>query len=308
MTMMQVIGVDRGAAWTRIAAGDRDGLLHEPVKRRTGEEPLPTLLREVMEEQGIRPGDVAGIGIGTAGVVDPAEKRVRTAANLPPLDAGGVEDELGLPVVLENDAVAGVVGERLYGDGGDVDNLVHVTIGSGIGAGVYYDGRLLRSTKRGGPAEAGFFVVDYSGSAQNMGRNGVWEAYCSGENLPAFIETLLEGEERATALADFERVTPELLFDHASDGDAVAKDCLERIGRINAAGLATVVNAFAPELVTIGGTVAMEHPEFMQRVIDIAAAHLEEHAVNPVPDIQLTELGGDIGLYGAVGLACMDAE
>ena len=251
------IGIDRGGTTTRIVIGDKNGFLTRPKVVPTSEkiETLIELIKEEIKKAKIRPEEIEGIGIGAAGIVDLEKKELVLAANAPTISFRPIERELKIPVKIENDCNVAVMGEKIYGEGKDVENLIHITIGTGIGAGIYYQERLLKSSKRGRAGEIGFLVIDSEGRCEAFARKGVWEAYCSGRNIPNFVRVLLKQERRDTKLKEIRDLKTEDLFKLAEKGDRVAKDYIDKIARLNAMGFASVVNAFNPELITVGGSV-----------------------------------------------------
>lgn len=298
MDKKYAIGIDRGATLTRAVIGDENGFLANPVSLPTSEGIglLIKLLKEELKRHKLNPRKIKGIGVGASGLVDPEKKKIVSSANAPEISFRPLEKELGIPLKLENDCNTAVVGEKIYGDGKDVDDLAYISISTGVGAGVYYQGRLLKSSGSGRAAEAGFFVIDCEGRCQTFGKRGVWEAYCSGQNIPNFIRTLLEKEKRKTKLKGLEEIKGEDLFRLAKKGDEVAKDYLEEINKLNAIGFANVINAYNPELITTGGAVVLNNPE----ILDGMKKYLSDYVVNPVPEIKITELGEEINLYGAL--------
>lgn len=300
MNQKYVIGIDRGATITRLAIGNKNGFLAEPVSLPTPDklEVLAELVKEEIKKQGFKANQIKGIGIGAAGIVNPEEKEIVLAANVPAISFKPLEKELGIPVELENDCNVAVMGEKIYGDGRDVENLVYITISTGIGAGVYYQGRLLKSLKTGRAAEVGFFVIDSEGKCETFGKKGVWEAYCSGRNIPNFVRMLLKKEKRETKLKEIKEIKAEDLFRLTRGGDEVARDYFEEICRFNAIGFANVINAYNPELITVGGSVVVKNPEIIKGI----KRYVGNYTVNLLPEIRITRLGENIGLYGALAL------
>jgi glucokinase len=227
-----------------------------------------------------------------------------------PLDSVPITDpvgeELGVPIYLVNDGTAAVLGEGRFGAGRGVNNLVYVTIGTGIGGGAIVDGHLLLG-KDGNAVEIGHFVIDYEGRLVcGCGKKGHWEAYCSGKNMPNFVRMRLTelGEERVKDSLlrrqlgdDLSNLSSEDFFSAAESGDRLAFRLVGEIGVLNAIGFANVANAYDPELVTVGGSVAQENGELLLPVI---RAHIKDYVVNREPEIALASLGSTVGLYGAV--------
>ena len=271
-------------------------------------EQLINMSRLLCKRCGIGVGDVDGICIASAGPIDFRKGELINPTNLPfkrvplvkPIEAG-----LGVSAYLLNDCTAGVIGEHEFGAGKGVDNLVYVTIGTGIGGGVYVDGHVLYG-KDGNAAEIGHITIDHLGSLRcGCGKRGHWEAYCSGINIPNFVRWRLKtlgakaGRSSLYKLAgkDLSNLRAETLFKAARAEDRLSLQLVEELGKLNAIGFANVVNAYDPSLITVGGSVALENERL---VIDPIKKHLREHACNRLPEVILTPLGADVGLYGAV--------
>jgi glucokinase len=310
------IAVDIGATWMRVAIGDEEGRILKKLSERTKREgksgkviadQVLSLISSLIGK--IDVGDIEGIGIGSIGPLDLEEGAIVNSPNLPfeyvPL-IGPIRSKLKLPIYLINDCTAAVIGEREFGAGKGVDDLVYIGLGTGIGGGVYVDGHLLFGKDRNA-AEIGHITIDVEGRLRcGCGKFGHWEAYCSGANIPNFARLLLEGvsEEKVKSSLLFKLVEGQLanlstkiLFDVAEKGDDLSLKIVEKIGRFNAIGFANVINAYDPSLITVGGTLALENPDLIMRPIK---KYVRDHTINRLPRIEITPLGKDITLYGAI--------
>jgi glucokinase len=308
---MSYAGVDLGATRVRAVVGGPDGVAGR-AERATPRGPggvavteaVLATLREACETAGVAPGDLLGVGIGSIGPLDLAAGSVEDPANLPvervPL-TGPVGELVDAPVSLHNDTAAGVIGERYYSDRSP-DDMVYLTISSGVGAGVAVDGRVL-SGWDGNAGEVGHYVVDPRGRAKcGCGRRGHWEAYCSGDNLPAYARLLAEDHPEAadSVLAPFEEFDAADVFDAAARDDPFADHVVERVADWNAVGLTNVVHAFAPLVVYVGGAVALNNPD---QVLDPVRERLAESVITNVPELRPTTLGEDAVVRGALAAA-----
>jgi glucokinase len=204
-----------------------------------------------------------------------------------------------------------VFGECTFGAGRGLKNVVYITLSTGLGGGAVVDGRLLLG-KDGNAAEVGHLTIDpESPLVCGCGCKGHWEAYCSGRNIPNFARLII-GEERVegkliSEISDGElsKITAENLFEAAYRGDRTARHIVSRIGEVNAVGFANVVNVFDPELLTVGGSIAIKNQGLVLKpVLD----NIESHLINRCPDIMITPLGLDTVLYGALSLALKRAS
>ncbi len=253
---------------------------------------------------------ISGIGVASFGPLDLRKGRMASPSNLPYEDVPIVEplrEALGARVVLMNDANAAALGERTYGAGKKDENLVYVTISTGIGGGAMVDGHLL-SGKDGNAAEIGHLVVDSLGRLTcGCGRKGHWEAYCSGRNLPNFARVLAK-EDSGGSLEnqlgiERGRVDSATILRRAAEGNRFAVRVAGEMGKLNAVGIANTVNLYDPSLVTIGGAVALNNAELVLAPI---RKLVPEYAINRPPRIILTPLGDDVGLLGALCLAFVE--
>ncbi|MEM4521146.1 MAG: ROK family protein [Candidatus Bathyarchaeia archaeon] len=314
MVTKAAIGVDLGGTNVRVVLGSKEGKIiakiSEPTEKSKGptgvSEQIIRLIISLIEER-INLRDIEGIGIGSAGPLDIKSGALMRPTHLPfeyvPL-VKPLEEKFGLPVILLNDCVAAVLGEKYFGIGGDYENLVYVTISTGIGGGVYVDGHLLIG-KDGNAHEIGHFTIDYEGRLTcGCGKKGHWEAYCSGSGIPNYARLIIEGDKFKNArkgplMEAYKsgKLTAKAVYDCAKVGDDLAEIIVEKIGELNAIGFACVTDAYDPSLITVGGSVTLNNPSL---VIDPIRRYIKEHARNRVPEITLTPLGEDIVLYGAL--------
>jgi len=310
------IGVDLGGTNVRIALGDEAGRilarLTERTEKKKGPEGISNQIIEMIhsvQAVGLRTERIEGIGIGSSGPLDLKRGGLMKPTNIPyefvPV-VEPLEDEFRLPTYLLNDCVSAVVGERTFGAGRDHGNLAYITISTGIGGGVYVDGHILLG-KDGNAHEVGHLTIDFEGRVVcPCGKRGHVEAYCSGNGIPHYVRLLLNGKGREEieqsplgeiAGPDLGNVTAKALYDSAKNGDPLSQEFVGKIGVLNAIGFALVTDAYDPSLITVGGSIALNNRSW---VIDPIRRHVDEHARNRVPEIIITPLGDDVGLYGGL--------
>ncbi|MFC6716574.1 ROK family protein [Natrialbaceae archaeon GCM10025810] len=307
-------GVDLGATNVRAIVADGDGTTlgrsrNGTPRGPTGIDVTEGVLRTVREacaDAGVDPARVEAAGIGSIGPFDLAEGAVIDPANLPdtidriPL-TGPISKLLETDEVhLHNDTTAGVIGERFHAER-NPDDMVYLTISSGIGAGVCCDGSILGGWDANA-GEVGHCVVDPRGRLTcGCGHDGHWEGYCSGNAIPQFVRLLAEDDP--TIATDLPLEDPDFsakdVFDLAGEDD-LADHAIEQIAHWNAIGVANVVHSFAPILVSIGGAVALNNEEL---VVTPIRERVSEMVMTNVPEIKLTELGDDVVLEGALASA-----
>ncbi|WP_128477383.1 ROK family protein [Halorussus pelagicus] len=312
--MAHYAGVDLGATNVRAAVADDEGDVVSVHRANTPNGPtgiavteaVLECLREACEAAGIDPSELLAAGIGSIGPLDLAEGAIDNPANLPDtIDRIPLTGPVGQlidsdSVYLHNDTIAGVIGERYYSDR-NPDDMVYLTISSGIGAGICVDGEVL-SGWDGNAGEVGHMVVDPRGRRTcGCGREGHWEAYCSGNNIPEYAKLL--AEDTGSLDTDLPLSDPDFsavdVFAAAGE-DEFADHVIDQVAHWNAIGVANVVQAYAPLAVYVGGAVALKNESL---VVDPIRERIGDLVFNNVPDVQLTNLGDDVVLKGAIASA-----
>ena len=311
--MANYVGVDLGATNVRAVAADGNGTLlgtaaDDTPRGPTGigvTEAVLGVVRGACAEAGIDPESVAAAGIGAIGPLDLAEGAVENPANLPDtIDRIPLTGPLSVlldtdRVYLHNDTNAGVIGERFYSER-NPDDMVYLTISSGIGAGVCVDGHVLTGWD-GNAGEVGHMTVDPQGRLTcGCGHDGHWEGYCSGNHIPRYATYLHDADPVETALPmDDPSFSAADVFEH--DGsDEFATHVVDQIAHWNAMGVANIVHAYAPLVVYVGGAVALNNPE---RILEPLRERMAGMVMSNVPEIRLTTLGDEAVVKGALASA-----
>lgn len=310
--MRHFVGVDLGASKIKVAVGTVDDV-KEMVRRPTPQGPsgidvteaVLATIRLACEEAGIDPAQLQAGAIGSFGPFDLAEGMVVNPANLPPsvdrIPLTGPVSELieAEEVYLHNDTTAAVIGERFTAAENPAD-MVYVTFSTGIGAGVTVDGNVLAGWD-GNAGEVGHMVVDPEGRLEcGCGRDGHWEAYASGSGIPRYARYLADAHDVETTLPLEEKDFTAASVFAAQGTDPLADLVIERVGRWNAIGLTNLIHAYAPLVVTVGGSVALYNEE---AVLDPIRDALDELVFTNVPEVRLTALGDDVVVMGALASA-----
>jgi glucokinase len=316
------LGVDIGG--TKVAAGvvDESGRVLDRERRLTpGRDTVAVIdtIVDVVATLRARLGqtgeDVMAVGIGAAGFVDAERARVMFAPHLawrnePLLDT--VAGTLSLPVVVENDANAAAWAEYRFGAGRGETHLVCVTLGTGIGGGIVMDGAVQRG-RWGVAGEFGHMVVVPEGRRCECGNRGCLEQYASGNVLgrearelaetgsPMTVPLLLRAGGRVEALLG------PLLTEAAMDGDPVAVELFEDVGRWLGIGLANLAAALDPGTFVIGGGVSDAGELLLRPARESFRRTLTGRGFRPEPRIVRAALGPEAGLVGAADLARLSA-
>ncbi len=302
-----MIGVDVGATRLRVGYFSRDGHLLARAEARTpsegGRGSVAKALSELIESLTVE-GDFTAIGVGTIGPLDVYAGRVVSTPNagIRSFDLKEpLEERFGVPVYVVNDATAAAWGEFKGGAGVGKLNVVYVTLSTGVGVGAVVDGNLLIG-KSGNAVEAGHIVINYKGVVCGCGGVGHWEAYVGGVAIPRLARAIAleEGWARETAkrAVKGEINTPEI-FRLWRLGDSFATRVINEVIEAAAAGLASVINVFDPEVVTVGGSVALKNKDFLRKVIEA----VPRYALLDIPPITEASFGDDAVLYGAAWVA-----
>lgn len=313
------IGVDLGGTWIRVVLSNEKGNFLRKTKEQLDKssaeaisKQITRLIRFLCDTHSLEVKSVKGVGIASAGPMIREEGLLVRPPNIPlnriPLTKP-IMRELGIPACLINDCAGAALGESTFGAAKGLDNYVYITISTGIGGGAIVNGTLLLG-KDGNGHEVGHFVIDYEGRLTcGCGRRGHWEAYCSGRNIPNYVRMRIKDMPEKTVKesllikkleGDLSKLVAADLFGAAKEDDILSLRLVNEIGILNAMGFATVINAYDPSLITVGGTVTLKNKKM---VLSPIRKHVKDYAINRVPKIMITPLGDDACLYGAVAAA-----
>ena len=317
MSATRVIGIDAGG--TKLLGGVVDASLgvrdrvHRFWRGEDRDETLEVFAAAVEEARAAAP-DAAAVGFGIPSVVDAATGSSEFSVHLP---LAGVRfrevmaERLGLPVWVDNDANLALLAEARVGAARGARHALMLTLGTGIGGGMLLDGRLYRGA-RGGGAELGHVVVDIDGPPCQGGcpNRGCLEALASGSAIGREARAAAERAPESAlglALRAGREITGGLVTEVAHDGDAAAVEALALVGRRLGAGLASLVNAFQPEVIVIGGGAVAAGELLLAPAREVVMAT----ALPPLREgvrIAAAELGEEAGMIGAGILALERGE
>ena len=252
--------------------------------------------------------ELAGVGVGCAGLIDGATGRLRSSPNLPHWQksrlSGIVRDTFGVYTIVENDANAAAWGEYLCGGWRNCTNFIFITLGTGVGGGIVSQGRLLKGAGGYG-SEVGHITVDPEGPLCRCGNRGCLEAYLGAYGLVRSARTFLSqrrGRVLSRAREQRRKLSPRLIAQAARDGDGVARAVFKQAGERLGTAIASLVNVFNPEAVVLGGGTAgsfdLLEPHIKRTVMRRA---FEEPA--RLVKIERSRLGNDAAVIGAAMLS-----
>jgi glucokinase len=296
------IGIDLGGTNMRIALVSRDGQLIRKIKEPTSGEILDILLKSVNE---LFSDDIAGIGIGIAGLIDREHGKILISPNLHTVETidflTTFEKKFGVPVFLENDANTAAFGEQWVGIGKNFSNFVLLTLGTGIGGGIVYGKKLLRVS-----SEIGHMSIDITGEKCPCGNSGCLETYASARALLSKAISLLERgrESLLTEYCDgtFYKLTAEDINRAALDGDNLARELLKDTGRYLGIGIANIINIMSPEAIILSGGLIGAWDIYIQEAIKEASRRSLKELFDMVRIVP-SSLLDNAGIIGSAGLA-----
>lgn len=307
---MYYIGVDLGG--TNIAAGIVDengkilsqGSVPTLNQRHYSEivKDMADLCLKVTEDAGLTLNDIKAIGIGSPGSIDNANGVVAYSNNInmdhTPL-AEELQKHIKLPVNIENDANAAAYGEYVI-NGGDAENFLFITLGTGVGGGVIINKKIYRGFNGVG-GELGHVTLVHDGEPCTCGNAGCWEAYAS---VTALIRQTKEAMDKNpnSAMHSFAekegKVSGRTAFDAAKAGDEAAQAVVDAYVKYVADGVVGMINIFQPEKLVIGGGISKEGDYLLKPIIE----HVNKYQYNRYmkkTQISIATLFNEAGIIGA---------
>ena len=310
---MHYLGIDLGGTNVAAAVVDGNGTIlgkaSLPTPRGVPAEQVADQMaaaaRAALEAAAMSLEDVASVGIGSPGAIEPESGTLKFWSNLNfhnvPLTAL-MEARLGKEIYLENDANAAALGEYAAGAGKGSQSMVLITLGTGVGGGAILNGKLYTGFNYAG-MELGHFVIEHGGRPCTCGRQGCFEAYCSATALIKRTRQAMEADRDSLlwqlAGGSLEGVNGRTPFDAAAQGDAAAGKVIDEYVDYLGCGVASLVNIFQPEVLCIGGGPSAQGETLMAPVRYIL--NREDYARNNLHRTRLVRatLGNDAGIIGA---------
>ena len=308
------IGVDIGG--TKVLGGvvDSHGAILRTFRQdtpREGGDALNQVISDVVNEL-LTTHKTENIGISAAGLVSSDRQTMLGAPNIKDWDGVNIAKALnkisGINCVVENDANSAAWAERVYGAGKGLENVIMITVGTGIGGAVIVNGKPLRGANGTG-AEFGHMRVVPDGELCGCGIRGCFERYASGTALVSRTrdEVAKNPEDGRALLALGNGLVEGLIGNHitqaAQNGDRISIAALETAGDWLGAGIATLSMLFDPAIVVIGGGVADAGELLLGPARRAMEREMPFSGKHPVPEIVLAKLGNDAGLVGVADLA-----
>jgi glucokinase len=302
------IAVDLGGTHIRAAAYRQNETLplkHKKIKTRSKDETIFERLLRLIETVTPKNETLAAIGVASPGPLNAHRGVIINSPNLPewkifPL-VEKLQQHFGCPVHLGNDADLAALGEWRYGAGRGHNDLLYLTISTGVGGGVISGGNLIQG-REGLAAELGHVIVQAGGDICSCGKRGHLEAYASGTAIAKYVEDQLKDPSTESSLRSSAKRTAEEIAAAARHGDALALSAFQRAGKYLGIGVASFLHIFNPSVVIFGGGVSTSGDLLFTPFY----ASLKKEIFSPpyLENLQITTaaLGDDAGLLGALAL------
>ncbi len=311
--MKNYIGIDIGGTKCAVVLGDEQGNVLQKVKfpTTTVDETIATILDEAENIMKLAKEKVVSAGISCGGPLDPKRGIIQSPPNLPGWDnieiVRMVEDRLGIPAIVCNDANACALAEWAFGAGRGTENMIFLTFGTGMGAGIIINGKIYNGAN-GNAGEVGHVRMDPYGPV-GYGKQGSFEGFASGAGIAMMgqtmaIEQLQMGKSvgYCKSMDELDTVTAKTIAIAAKNGDPTAIKVYELCGEMLGRGLAILIDILNPECIVIGSIfqrdAALVRPA-MEKILKEECLPFSLSACKVVP----AELGDDIGDRAALSLA-----
>ena len=309
---------DVGGTRTRVALVDATGSIvvrhsTETLAREGRDSVMNRLAGALDHVASGRRTEIKGVGLSLASPVEPGTGVMYNPPNLGPewhlfTPIPILRERISLPVYAENDATLGALGEHAFGAGRGCDNMIYMTVSTGIGGGIIIGGNLYTGTNGFG-GEIGHMTIDQNGPLDNCGNVGCLEAMASGtalarmaqERLSAGANTGASSVMLALAGGDINVVDARIVVQAAQQDDALAQSLMQEVGRSLASGIITLMHIFDPQLIVIGGGLGQNLDMFMPTIEPEVKRRAMAHFQGAVP-VAKSQLGDDVSLLGAAAL------
>lgn len=273
---------------------------------------MAALCKKLIADHGLTEADIASLGIASPGIVDDESGFVIYANNLhfvnfPILPL--LRERLAIKEMhIENDANAAAWGEAVAGAAKGSKSSVMITLGTGVGGGIVDGGKVFKGFNSAA-GELGHIVIEVDGRPCSCGRKGCWEAYSSATGLINMTKGKLaecKEQNRATVMTEIAaqkgKVNGRTAFDGMRAGDAAATEVVNEYVKYLASGIASMINIFQPEVLSIGGGISNEGQYLLDLVIPRVREQQYGTGLVPMTDIRIAQLRNDAGIIGAAVL------
>lgn len=316
MHNMLVIGVDIGGTSIKGGIVNTEGQIlarfrFKVSKDESGEveiDKLASTINETIKDNNFDKKDILGVGIGMPGLLDMDKGVVISSPNLPNWNGYNlkeyIKNKTGLDVKLNNDANVAALGEARFGSGKQYNDLIMITLGTGVGGGIVINNHLYDGHFHQG-GELGHMVIELDGRECGCGRKGCLEAYASATALVKDTKKMME-EHPESLLTDIEKelggVDARNAFVGERRGDKYSSIVVSNYVRYLSEGLINFCNIFRPEAFVLSGGVSNEGEYLLEKIRKYLKEHTYGMRNSPKVDVVLASLGYDSGIIGAASL------
>lgn len=312
--MNYYIGIDVGGTFVKAGIVDENGNIVADGKIASEcdkggnklAENAATLVMRLLEKSGISKDQIVGAGMGFPGFIDSKNGIVVYSNNVRLSDFPVVEimqAKLGLKVKVANDANVAALGEKMFGAGKEYNDMVMITLGTGVGAGIIIDGKLFEGNRSAG-AEIGHMLLVHGGEQCTCGRKGCFEAYSSATALIRDTRRAMQNHKDSLMweLGSIDNVTGKTPFDYAKK-DKYAAEVVNNYIEMLGSALTDIANIFRPEAIIIGGGVCAQGDNLIIPLKQKIQSELfGADFGSPEVVLRIAELGNKAGLLGAAAL------
>ncbi|MBQ5317121.1 MAG: ROK family protein [Oscillospiraceae bacterium] len=262
---------------------------------------------EACEAAKINISDIEWIGIGTPGIADNINGTIPYANNLGFRDVPVkkyIQRYINKPIYVANDANAAAYGEFVAGSAKGAKNAVCITLGTGVGAGIIVDGKILAGSNLAG-AELGHMVIEVDGPQCTCGRKGCFEVFSSATGLIRMTKEAAEADKSSKLnelFAKDGKFSARHAFMAMREGDAAGKAVVDKYIKYLAAGITNTINIFQPDILCIGGGVCNEGDPLLLPLIELVKKEVYTRMLDNNTKIVIAKLGNDAGIIGAAFL------
>ncbi|WP_034550390.1 ROK family glucokinase [Carnobacterium funditum] len=312
----KLIGIDLGGTTVKLAILTETGEIQKKWSVLTdisdeGSKIIPSIVNSInehIERYNMSKDDFIGIGMGSPGTVNRVNGTVAGAYNLnwkslQPVKTI-IESGTGIPFAIDNDANVAALGERWKGAGENGDNMVFLTLGTGVGGGIVAEGNLLHGTV-GAAGEVGHITVEPEGYQCTCGKKGCLETVASATGVVRLARDYADkyaGESKLKiAIDDGQLVTAKDVFDYAKQNDDLAVKVIDKVAFYLGLACGNIANILNPSTIVIGGGVSNAGEFLLDKIQDYFNTFTFP-AVQNSCKIRLAQLGNDAGVIGASSL------
>lgn len=307
------VGIDLGGTFIKGGIADDLGnviaIEKTPTQTELGAEVvmdnISNLAKSLLKKVGLSACDVEGLGMGVPGMIDSKNGVCIFSNNFGWKDvkiSEGIKNRIGLSVEISNDANAAALGECVFGAGKEFDDMILLTLGTGVGGGIVVDNKLIEGNKGAG-AELGHAVIEVGGEQCTCGRRGCLEAYASATALIRDTKRAMQAhpDSKMWEIGSLDAVTGKVAFDY-KDVDVYAKQVVDNYIEKLACGITNYANIFRPHAVILGGGVCAQGDNLIKPLQRILDRDVFAGELGPKCEVRVATLENTAGVLGAVAL------